>query len=554
MRKLSFALSIIILPSAFHSVQAQAAEAKTGTATISGRVTLKGEPARGALVVLRSEEAVRSTDRSPGFRIKTDENGRFWFANLKAGRYTLSAFAPGFITPVENTAINLSDGEDVENQEISLKRGGVITGRVTGPNGKLLVEQLVNLTRLDERGQPIHTRNFSQYSGLTDDRGIYRIYGLPAGRYLVSAGFAQREGLIMMTADRSYYQLTYHPNTIEESKAKAVEVSEGFEATDIDIKIAEAKKKYDVFGRVVDEETGQPVPGVMMFIGSLTDGGKRIDTYRQADAQTDAKGEFQIQGLFPGKYATFGSAGQESDYYYQPAVFEISEEDVTGLVVKMSHGGSISGVAVIEGTNDPAVLSKLSQIRISAHVKSEESLAQSGSTANISSGGAFTLKRLKAGVAVFSISSGQEPENFFILRVEQNGAPQRAGVQINPGEQMTGVRIAIGYGTNVVRGQLRLTGGALPEGALLSVYAYRAGTEIVNGRSGRVDPVGRFVIEGLTPGEYELRPMIFFPFGSTQESAKLTERLGGQTQTVTVSGSQETQVTLVVDLTPREGR
>ena len=141
--------------------------------------------------------------------MKTDENGRFRFANLKAGRYTLAAIAPGFITPVENTfgsrsrAIDLSDGENVENQEIALKRGGVITGRVTGANGKPLVEQLVNLTRFDERGQPIRTRDFSQYSGLTDDRGLYRIYGLPAGRYLVSAGFAQREGWIMMTVDRS---------------------------------------------------------------------------------------------------------------------------------------------------------------------------------------------------------------------------------------------------------------------------------------------------------------------------------------------------------------
>jgi hypothetical protein len=219
----------------------------------------------------------------------------------------------------------------------------------------------------------------------------------------------------------------------------------------------------------------------------------------------------------------------------------------------MRRGGSISGVAVIEGTNDLAVLSKISQIQINAYVKSEE-LSASGSSANISPGGAFALRGLKAGVAVFSIFSGQEPDNFFILRVEHNGASQREGVQINPGEQVTGVLIAIGYGTNVVRGQLRLTGGALPEGAILSVNAYRAGTEMVNGRGGRVDPGGRFVIEGLTPGEYELRPTIFFRFGSTPESAKLTERLGKQTQTVTFSGNQETQVTLVVDLTPREGR
>ena len=103
MRKLSIAFSILVLPFAFHSVQAQAAEVKTGHgATVSGRVTLKGEPARGVVALLQSEEAMRAGDRSPGLRMKTDENGRFRFAGLKAGRYTLVAFAPGFVTPSEN--------------------------------------------------------------------------------------------------------------------------------------------------------------------------------------------------------------------------------------------------------------------------------------------------------------------------------------------------------------------------------------------------------------------------------------------------------------------
>ncbi len=215
--------------------------------------------------------------------MKTDENGRFRFAGVKAGRYTLAAIAPGFIAPVENTfgarakAITLADGENVENQEITLKRGAVITGRVTNSSGKPLVDQQVGLTGIDERGQPTRAvPGVSPYMYSTDDRGIYRIYGLPAGHYLVSAGFAQREGMIMMTSNRAYYQLTYHPDTTEQSKARVVEVSEGFEATGIDIKVAEPKKTYDVFGRVENAETGQPVAGVRMTIGSLMDGGKRV--------------------------------------------------------------------------------------------------------------------------------------------------------------------------------------------------------------------------------------------------------------------------------------
>jgi protocatechuate 3,4-dioxygenase beta subunit len=560
MPKPSFALSIFVLLFVISPLQAQISEAKVGTATVTGRVTFKGEAARGVVVLLQSEEGMRTGDRSPGARMKTDENGRFRFAGLMAGRYTLIAFAPGFVTPGENTfgsrakAIDLADGENFDSQEIALKRGAVITGRVSDVNGKPLVEQNVELTRLDERGQPAPSGpGFNPYRNSTDDRGIYRIYGLQAGRYLVSAGFAQREGSIMVTVIRTYYQRTYHPDTIEQSQARVVEVSEGFEATGIDIKMADAKKTYDVFGRVVNEDTGQPVAGVRMSYGSLMDGGKRIGAIGSFGNQTDAHGQFHIPGVLPGKYAVFVSREQNSDLYSEPVLFEIGEEDVSGLVVKMRRGGSISGVAVIEGTSDPVILSKLLQIEIYANVKSEELSSPSGSRANIGPDGGFTLRGAPPGMARLSIYFRAETPRFSILRIERDGAPQREGVQINPGEQVTGVRLVIGAGTNIVRGQLRVKGGALPEGAIPVVNAYRAGTEIVNGRSRQVDAGGRFVIEGLTPGEYELKLSIHFPFGSTSETGKLTERLNKQTQAVTVGANQETQVTFVVDLTPKEG-
>jgi carboxypeptidase family protein len=560
MRKLSFALGILVLSSAFQSVQAQTAESRVGTATVSGRVTLKSEPARGVVVFLQSEEAMRAGDRSPGLRMKTDENGRFRFAGLKVGRYTLIAFAPGLVTPSENTfgsrakAIDLADGENVENQEIALKRGAVITGRVTDVNGKPLVEQRVELTRLDDRGQPARgAPGFSPLANSTDDRGIYRIYGLQAGRYLVGAGFAQREGSITLTVNRAYSQFTYHPDTTEQSKAKVIDVGEGFEATGIDIKMADAKKTYDVFGRVVNADTGQPTASVRISFGALMDGGKRIGAVGSFGNQSDAQGEFHIPGVLPGKYAAFASREQDSDLYSEPVLFEIGDEDVTGLVVRMRSGGSISGVAVIEGTNDPAILSKLSQIQVYANVRSEELSAPSGAPADVGTDGSFALRGVNPGMARLNIYNRAEAPRFSILRIERDGATLREGIQINPGEQVRGVRIVIGAGTNTLLGQLRITGGSFPEDAILMVNAYRAGTEIVNGRSRQVEAGGRFVIEGLTPGEYELKLSAYLPSGPTPETGKLTERLNKRAQAVTVGGNQETQITFVVDLTPKEG-
>lgn len=71
MSKLGFALSILVLPFALLSIQAQPAETKTVAATISGLVTLKGEPARGVTVTLQPQRS----DPSNALRAGTDEQG-----------------------------------------------------------------------------------------------------------------------------------------------------------------------------------------------------------------------------------------------------------------------------------------------------------------------------------------------------------------------------------------------------------------------------------------------------------------------------------------------
>ncbi|MGH9837052.1 MAG: MSCRAMM family protein [Blastocatellia bacterium] len=560
MSKLRFVLSILALPLALHSIQAQPAEMKAGTATVSGRITLKGEPARDVAVALQAEDAIRAGDRIAGSRAKTDDNGRFRITGLKAGRYALTTLAPGFVAPSETAfglqgkAINLAEGENLDDIEIALKRGGVITGRVTDANDKPLVDQRVELIRLDERGQPMRPTpilNVAMFS--TDDRGVYRLYGLAEGRYLVSVGFAQREGAMMMQSNRTFYQRTFHPDTTDQSQAKIVEVSEGFEATGVNIKTGEMKKTYDLFGRVVNADTGQPAPGVRMSYGALTDGDKRFSGWGSFGNQTDAQGEFQIQGVLPGKYAVFAQRERDGDLYSEPVVFEISDGDVTGLVVKVRRGGSISGAIVIEGSNDPAVLAKLPQIDIYASVRSDDLSAPDSPSTRPRPDGSFMIRGLKSGVARLSIYIKPDLGRFSIIRIEHNGATQREGVAIGAGEQVTGVRVVIGQGTNVLRGQARITGGALPADASLFVQAYRAGTSITNGSGGPVDERGQFTIEGLMPGEYELKLTVYFRFGSSPEKSKLAERMAKLAQPVTVGGDQETRVVFNIDLTPKEG-
>src|SRR5262245_25425242 len=180
------------------SILAQPRETKPETATVSGLVTLKGEPARGVTVLLM--EQYSNTANSP--RAKSDENGRFRFNGVAAGRYSITALAPGYTSPGDGDmgrwgqTLNVTEGEKIENINIDIKRGGVIAGSVTDSRGRPVVEEMINLDLLDNNGKPqgnrYYTLNREMY--LTDDRGVYRIFGLPEGRYLVSVGQDQRSG------------------------------------------------------------------------------------------------------------------------------------------------------------------------------------------------------------------------------------------------------------------------------------------------------------------------------------------------------------------------
>src|SRR5262249_61173001 len=103
----------------------------------------------------------------------------------------------------------------VSNIALTLARGGVITGRVTNSDGRPVIAERISLAIVGANGQ-VQPFNGSARSGYeTDDRGVYRIYGLPAGPCLVSAGGGDRPGV----SRRIRYPLTYYPDAVEQAQA-----------------------------------------------------------------------------------------------------------------------------------------------------------------------------------------------------------------------------------------------------------------------------------------------------------------------------------------------
>src|SRR5262245_24513125 len=361
-----------------HTIFGQSGAAKPGAATVSGRVTLNGEPARGVSVVIQPQRQLYPPPSSIVQNAKTDENGRFRFTGVAAGSYFIAALAPGFSSSSDNgfgqrnKGVSVSEGENVEDIEIELKRGGVITGRVTDVQGRPLTDESVEITLINKDGTRQRSYNsINNEMYIIDDLGVYRVYGLPEGRYLVSVGYARVAGMMSTHPYRIFYPRTFHPDATDESRAKVIEVAEGSVTTGVDIVVG-IKRTHDIAGRVVNADTGQPVAGVELAFGPLMDNGRLLAGFLSKGDRSDAKGEFLLATNYPGKYAISARGGAESDLFSEPVICDASEGDVDGVEVKVRQGASISGVVVIEGSNDPSVLSKLSLIQLYASPRSKQ--------------------------------------------------------------------------------------------------------------------------------------------------------------------------------------
>jgi len=312
------------------AAQPQVKETRRGTATVSGQVVLDGAPLGDVTVVLRPERPT-SREESKGIEAKSDDDGNYRITDIAAGNYYISVLTPGFVTTagagsdLRGNILTISTGEKLENINFELRREGVITGRVTDSNGNLVVREWMDLIKLGADGKPQPSPFNHPGLKMTDERGVYRITSMPEGRYLVSVGVSPEENANRPQYRTSPYPKTFHPGVTDQSQARAVEVKEGFETTDVDISGVEVKKAYEIGGRVVYADTGQPAEGVVILYGAVSGDRGVIGGWSPSKEISNAEGEFQIQGITPGKYAIYAHTLPKRELFSDPVVYEITD-------------------------------------------------------------------------------------------------------------------------------------------------------------------------------------------------------------------------------------
>ena len=299
-------VSLLLLLSLIVSARSQSAADKTATSTISGKVTVGGKGVQGVVVALALGDQYRSNLRPTRFRATTDEDGNYRIKNVPPGTYEVIPATPAYVATEGRKPVIVGTNETVENIDIALARGGVITGRVTDADGNPVIQETVYLNVVTTTHTLSYSRNIR-----TDDRGIYRAYGVPAGKYTVFAG-RDTNSSVGGRQGGGGYERTYHPSTVDPAAATVIDVSEGSEAANVDITLGGPTRKYSARGRIIDSETNQPVPktsvGLQVFWqhGSSTEGGI---------AESTKDGEFKVENLAPGKYAVYSQPPADSDWH-----------------------------------------------------------------------------------------------------------------------------------------------------------------------------------------------------------------------------------------------
>jgi protocatechuate 3,4-dioxygenase beta subunit len=556
MRSLNRVLQFLAVLSVFSVVCIAQTPAKDTSASISGRVTIGGKAAAGVPVVATVSNSF--FDNKTVAKTASDEDGNYKLTGLTAGRFTVLPLAKSYLMASGGAykepgqSVNVAEGETIAKVDFALVRGGVVTGRITDSEGHPLIGERVNVVLKDgapDTGSPMAilggTRN------QTDDRGVYRIYGLAPGSYKVSVGQAASGAgaVTIMGIGASPYVKTFFPGVQEEAKATILEIKEGTEIKEVDISVGKPGAGYAVSGRVIDAESSNPVPDLYIAHASVTDSSQEMGRMNFSGSKTDATGKFRLEGLRPGKYAVFTLAvGQSSGSYSEPTPFEISDGDVTGIEIKVRRGATINGVAVIENNSDPAVTGLLQTVHLYAYVEQKGLAAPSYGEGQIGADGSFHMSGLAPGKARISMGGfPNPPKGLTLVRTEVDGLDQQAGIEVTAGAQINGVRLLFAYGTGSIRGEVKIEGGSVPDGMIIQVVIRStSGDARKFNRTAELDGRLHFLSENIPPGNYELVVRGI----STAPGAKPVEF---QKQPVAVANGVEVKVNLVADVSGTKG-
>lgn len=502
-----------------------------GTATIRGVVLDEaGKPMR--LVAVRVEGDPRANRT-----VMTTDEGRFAFEGLPAGEFFLRASKPaypevswGAKRPGRPGArLHVKDGAVIDGIELRLERGAVITGTVfdeagrPAPNTRVTVGR--GYTAIDGSFRMTYTPNGRP---MTDDRGQFRFYGLPAGDYIVGTypiftgelsarmptdaeirevferanrpmsgpGAAPTAPPKVPPVEQPHlnYARVFYPDAPSPESAAKIHVVAGETHDGADLHMT-LRPMAAISGRVTN------VPDDARMEIMLADHGRGSTLFTGVNNDRT----FRFAGLPPGDYTVIVRTSRDSSQQIASQTFALSGRDVPGVNLVLGPPLRIAGRVSFEPGAEPAAWPRLS---VTARPVGYNAVAEA---AAVNRDGTFEIVGLLPGPHYFTVfangASGSQPRVGVVSVVLGGQDITDVVVDVPPNGMTSELALTLSDKLPELSGQLtRPDGSPATDYSVIAVasdekYWLPGGRRI---RSARPDATGRYTFRDLPAGTYRI--------------------------------------------------
>jgi Carboxypeptidase regulatory-like domain len=476
-----------------------------GNGVIRGRVTLpSGAALPTATVTLVSMRDVRST--RPPRSASTDNDGRFVFDGLPPAEYVLGAAKSGYVSSDAvggdaefGTQIRLADGEVRDNAGFVLTPPAAITGRVLDEFGEPFEGAAVIVWRIGYEAGRRQLLNVAISNNMTDDRGRYRVFNIPPGRYLVSAA-AGRATPATAIGDLQGYSLTFFPSTTTPAEAQLVTLAGT--VADFDIGLLR-RPTAQIRGRILS--TSRQFLAMMTLSVSHRSKGIAGPDFT---AIREDNGEFEFRGVPPGDYVLQVEGGRmnsstEGDFAAQ--FVTVTGPDVTDVVLQSTPGSTIAGHVTFDGPDAP-LDAELAVVPASADLDLAPRKARSIARADVKLDNTFEIRGVHG---PRRIEIEPLPRGWAMKSVLANGidVTDRALPFGEPQQSLSDVEVVLTNRLTELAGSVTDARGDATRNYTLLVFPidrerWYPGSRFFR----RVAPEasGSFAVRGLPPGDYHI--------------------------------------------------
>ena len=512
MRSIFIILCFIALGGQAYAQDVPAAK-ETSSAFLSGNVVKEpgGEPLKKGIVELIAE----NQEEGANYTATSDAEGKFEIEGIVPGRYKIFVERPGFLEVdakrkrSPGISLSVNSGQEIKGVVLRMLSAAVITGRVLDEDGDPMPNAQV--TALQRRYSSGHLRLQTAGGAQTNDLGEYRIGGLLAGKYYVSANPSVDFQTIVpeqkkpteqsSRAAEMAYVSSYYPGTTDRAQAGSVELHPGDE-TPVNFSLVRT-----------------PAFHVRGSVAGLTAGSKAVVLLRSSASsemfsagEVDKDGKFDIAHVAPGHYSVLVTTLIADTPESAHGTLDVADSDVEGLRLALSAGALIRGHVHSEPKANLSAMTLFVGLHrldgdddFAEGVTSGDELSGSPTPAKVKGDGSFELKEVPPGIYEVEVSAATKEGNQYFVESAAVGTKETADTGLNVSGGTIPLELTLSAGAGVAEGSA-VNDKKEPVANAIVVAVPEAKYRKRQSRyyRGSTDQNGRFTIRGIRPGSYTL--------------------------------------------------